>query len=659
MVVYFDSQDSFTQHCDEDKFWALVESQNISHQTPTAIQNLCCHICKQIPTLVYSNGSNHQQYYAMRLSCGNCQTFWNFCGCCSSDHQPSAFTRYTRRQSQNNRRLSIHNITNALDSSLESHASMHNNSLENNDLSMSVDDKQFIHEDSIQSNNPDPRGVESFVINIISNMFDNNVMSNFDINLKEALIRRETNQKYPDYLIKKFWLKNTRCSLKSDDVIVFLRHLRYIMQQSRDENNELSYILSYQRKKKVNQFDVLTSRLQAEKEKNVIAYKAIKSLKALLQSNGISFTSNLDNEFHSIQDNEIEDRNDDYIDLRIPTTFSDMRKILDAKHSLLNNILIPPVLFHDSGNAYVKPSDALRLAICTGVPFEIVSGSNYDCSTLHKRSIYRAPIFKKIISQSNIEDDVITVIYGFWSDGCYCGTESKGKRNLAKMATIHVSHYHVTERHVFPIVFGKKGDDEEDVRKTIIEDMVSLSKRTVPCYIPAMKEVRKVRFLLGYAILDRVEHAETTCFMGATGTFSRQVCLSCPISTIQGNAQVPYSLCKSLRSCWSCWNKRVDLMKRGFFREAQRSRRCLRCYNWDLNAVEYYHHPNFPVDCIPDGEVSAFHANSLKSKAISFVSMKQACSTIFDKVKRGEWTQSKAEHYARRECIRESVWKKV
>ena len=387
----------------------------------------------------------------------------------------------------------------------------------------------------------------------------------------------------------------------------------------------------------------------------------IRSLRDTIIQNGLSLGgTNIPQTVSINHDSAVEENGDEcFVHLRLPMSNSDIRKILEARHSLMSNILTPPITFHCGGISWVKASDILKMSICLGVPFEVVIGPNYDKELLHARSIYRCPAIIKQISDSDIDDDVVTVIYGFWSDGCYCGTESKGIRNQAKVGTIHIAHHHVTERHVFPIYFGRKNDDDDEVKRELIRDMEELSESTIRCYIPSIREVRKVRFLLGYAIQDRIEHAETTCYMGPTGKCSRMTTLSCPISTDIGERNSPYSLCKSLRSCRICWNKRIESMSRGIYHEAYHPRRCRDCYDWNLSSVEYYVPANYPLDSVDINEVSTMHQNAIKTKTITFNTMKAACHQIFDKIKTGAWNQSVADVYARRECIRESVWKKV
>ena len=566
--------------------------------------------------------------------------------------------------------MSISNIFTELDNQVTEHSPVHtrnsliiNESFNNSDLF--VDEETELNEILNQS-----LSVERVVIQTISDMFDDTVITNFDKKLKEALIERETNKRYPDFLIKKYWTKNTECSYSSEDVILLLRHLRFLMKQTRSENMELSYIMTTLIKRRNTQFDKLFTQFQSTKDKLDTACDMLHKLEDILNANAIS--SDIDfNQFYTSlveQDENVTNIDLDVVDVKLPISVPDIRQILEAEHSLLKNLLLPPITYHDSGNSYVMPSDILRLAICMGVEFEAVSGRTYNNKDarrrdLHKRSIYRCSVVRDLIGASDICDDVITVLYGFWSDGCYCGTESKGKRNQAKMTTIHIAHYSVTERHVFPIIFGKKGDNDDEVKETIIQDMIRLSNTTIPCYVPHLKRVCKIRFVLGYALQDRPEHAETTCFMGANGTFSRQVNMSCPISTTTEETHdedsPPNTFCKQLKSCKRCWNKRVQFIQRRNYHEAARSRRCSDCYDWDLVSVEFYPHKEFPIDVLSATEVSAFNEGALKTKVITFDSMKRACRIIFDKVIRDEWTQVVAGHFARRECIRESVWKRI
>ena len=658
--MFFDLQTTFNQLTDHSRFISWIESTlGLSNVTFTTLESLLCKKCNQIPTLVCSNGSSHRYHFALRLSCSSCNAYWNYCKCCTSINQPPTFHCYFRRQIVENSRLTVGQIQRKLDLSVHTHCECHPVVM-NTDVmpqqESGVDDNHFDGHDERGDND-----VEVFVVDIISNMFNVPNPSLFDLKLKDAVIERETHKKYPDYLIKRYWLKNTNCSLRRDEVILFYSYIKFIMKQSLNENTNISFILESWKKRKEIEISRIRETLMFERQKVDLAHETIRQLQNQLLSNGINPVVDLDDVLRTllqpVADTNEKSTND--ICLGIPISVPDIRKVLEREHSLVRNILIPPITLHESGISYVKPSDVLRLALCFGVPFDIVPGKRYSTDILHKRSIYRSPLIRKKIQDSDIEEDVITVVYGFWSDGCYCGTESKGKRNQAKMTTIHIAHYSVTQRHVFPIMFGRKGDSDEEVKKIIIMDMENLAQQTVKCYIPTLMEVRKVRFLLGYALQDRPEHAETTSFMGSTGKFSRYIGLSCPIITDYKENLPAYSPCKALRSCSDCWNKRVELLDRGLFHETARSRRCRHCYDWDLRSVEYVHHEDYPVTVVPPEEISAFNNDALLAKDITFASMRLACHTIYTKVSNGEWTQATTEHFARRECIRVSVWKKV
>lgn len=654
--MLFNCQECFDQSRDENTFSSWVRSLGIPQDTQTAFQAVRCATCKSIPTIVYSDPDNSNCLFAMRFICGRCETFWNVCRSCPINNQPQNFLRLSRRQVRQSNRLTITDIVKRLDDSLLEHSSCHTNQLSNDN------EDDYIHDNDDDDNNVMIENVNTIVEHIISSMFSNNVQSSFNKLLKCAIMERETSKKYPDYLIKKYWLKNADCDLYPEEVLMFLRHVRFIMHQSRQGNIEVTRILSTLHSINSKKYNDVFDRYEEQTKLLEKSQQIIESLKATIASNGISVDVDiLDQSNQTVTNSVLINHADDhsYIHLRLPVTQSDVRKLLETRHSFLSNILIPPIIFDAGGISWTKPSDVLRMALCFGVPIEVVNGRTYDVNSLHIRSIYRSPVIRKLISESDIDDDVMTVIFGYWSDGCYCGTESKGRRNQAKVATIHIAYHEVTERHVFPLLFGRKDDSDEDVKKNLFRDMDELAKTTVLCYIPSLRQVKKVRFLLAYAIQDRIEHAETTCFLGATGKCSRFVTMSCPIVTKVQERGAAYSLCKSLMSCWNCWNKRVDLLNRGMFHEAERSRRCSECYDWNLCSVEFYVPTIFPLDAVNVNELSTIHPNAIKSKKITFQTMKEACHTIFENVKSGTWNQSVADSYAKRECIRESVWKKV
>ena len=121
----------------------------------------------------------------------------------------------------------------------------------------------------------------------------------------------------------------------------------------------------------------------------------------------------------------------------------------------LSNIAVPPIHLHDSGYAYVLPSDILKMSVSLGTDIEIIqAGVPYTHDKPVRRSVYRSPRMNALVEDYSNMEDTLVVLFGLWSDGCYCGTESKGNRNTAKMTTIHICHPNITHDHVFPIAFG-------------------------------------------------------------------------------------------------------------------------------------------------------------------------------------------------------------
>ena len=673
MNQVFDTNITTSRQARDELFENLVQSLMPSEvMTRRQCEDLFyCNKCNKSPSCASYNNSNNPFHFAIRLNCDECHQSWNVCRSCGVQSQPTSFVRVSRRQRINgsDRRVTASTMRTIVDAQLQEHLQCH----ELQDDAFIINHNEEFNRTDVQENTLDPIQISTNIVETaIDSMFDTNSMSEFELKLKEALHERETNSKYPDYLIKKYWIQNMNCQFTEDDVILFLRYARLLLKSSRDDNKEICFIINALLKQKKKRLDDLQEKYDLLRSKMSLAIDTISSLEQLIKGNNISHDIPLPDVYEEIN-SSLSSRTESVInfeelpvvEISLPSTTYQVRKLLEGRNSLLNHILIPPIKAPRDMKPYVLPSCILKLAISTGVPFEIIKGSQYENISLHPRSIYRAATFKNLIRNANVPDDELVVLYGYWSDGCYFGTESKGIRNQAHMTTIHIAHHNVTLRHVFPIMFGKKDCDDVGVKRILIQDMINLSKESVACYVPSLRKVANVRFILGYLLQDRPEHSETTSFMGAGGTFSKRVGLSCPLTSISSNRvhqdeeNLQYTLVKKLASCEECIKQRLDHIQNLHFHEASRSRRCRSCYDWDLETVEYVPHEKFPMDVVPDNEKS-IDGNCLKSKIITFETMKNACQIIYQKVCDKTWTTlEEPSQFARRECIRRETWRKV
>ena len=228
-------------------------------------------------------------------------------------------------------RLTVTDIVKQLDDSLVEHSSCHTTPISN-------DDEDFVNDtvnDSAMFGD-----VSSIVEDIISNMFCNMNDSPFNKRLKQAIIERETSKKYPDYLIKKYWLKNLNYNLYPEEVVMFLRHVRFIMNQSRQGNSEITHILSSLHTINAKKYNDVFQRYQEQSTLLAKSKQLIESLKATMVSNGIAPNLDiLDESLATLSPHEAIDQSDDssYIHLRLPVTQSDVRQLLETNHSFMSN----------------------------------------------------------------------------------------------------------------------------------------------------------------------------------------------------------------------------------------------------------------------------------------------------------------------------------
>ena len=508
--------------------------------------------------------------------------------------------------------------------------------------------------------------------------------NNHNTKMRECLMEKESNKKYPEHLIKKYWMKNSNCSLKDLDILTFLNLVKIISQSSRDENKDLSHLLISLESQRASEFTKLLEKFLLLKNQLSKVKGTLLLLKDLLRVNSIDQSIvDFDQIFKDIDkcmqsnDNIGDTTNADesnidkpVININHPTGFKDMRKVLEGKYSFLGYIPIPPIHLHECGYAYVLPSDILKMSVCFGCDIEIVyAGTSYNNNDLDPRSVYRAPNMKKLIQEYDRSTNALVVLFGLWSDGCYCGTESKGKRNTAKMTTIHICHPKLSQHHVFPIAFGKSKDNDDLVKQIIMDDINHMIGTPVKCYVPFLKKSMDVFFRIGYVLQDRPEHADTTSFMSSGGTYSKMVSFSCPIEVSKNPSHLPNDpeeetsgnarckLVKQLSSCDVCFNNRLDsFCNKDLYRSSSSNRRCAHCYDWDLSIVQYTPPSLFPIS---DISVNERYDNFLKSKEITFTTMEESVKVIFCKIFQKEWTKAKAAQYSRRECITNATFEKV
>lgn len=631
-----------------------------------------CSRCGCSPSTTWYNNTP-LPHHILRFKCDSCKILWNTCITCSSNQCNADFRPVPNR-------LSMAKRIELLDYQCQDHQLRFHSDLivdphinENGGTYESPDHPDEDHNNTHVTN--DLRiSFDSMLNQVFSN--DENI-PNTDY-LREALFHRESTKKYPDFLVMKYWMKTNNCDLPEQDVRIFLRMVKLMRLCSRDDLIDLSFIIDGLCRKHEEERSELNTQLKLCHEKLEAATNLMTSMVNTLTCNNIVLNDKDLSDFQELQSvdegNSISISNN-IVQVPMPRTVKMMRQIIESKNGFLSACPIPQIHLHASGCAYVLPSDALKMSLCFGVPIEHVRGKEYNINGLHRRSIYRCNSIRTRIRSSEVPDDSLTLVLGYWSDGCICGTDSKGGRNSAKTITIHIPHPSMTIRHVFPICFGRKQSDWSEVIQIILDDLKELTTVGMKCYIPALHNVVHIHVLFGYAIQDRPEHAETTSFMSSGGTFSKRVGISCPVNIKRNNQMTQLDvdgdgsnntsdICeKQLPSCTECHTARIRNFCAGQFYAASRSsNRCQRCYDWDMMSVHFKPNDSYPRDMIPNSDHDVGAGNFeyiLKAKKVTFQSMRNAVSTIYSKIHSRTWRKKDAEQYSRTECIRHHTMQQV
>ena len=340
----------------------------------------------------------------------------------------------------------------------------------------------------------------------------------------------------------------------------------------------------------------------------------------------------------------------------LPITISDARKILENKHSFVQQLPLPPIHLQSSdGYSYVLPSDVVELSLALGAEIENIYSRDEDISSLHSRSIFRTPFMREKLSDNNddLHDIDIYVPIAIWSDGFDAGSQAKSNRSLVKLTTLHIPNPKLSIDHVFPIGIGRHHADHESIRRMIWDDIDFLTQVPRLCYIPLLKECKKIKFIMSYLIMDRPEHSEWTGFSSHAGLFSTVPGISCPMHTNRSGNQASQKcgaeVLRPLSSCLVCYLRRKLLYVDGSFSQcATASMACDACDDWDMLKCEYKPTPDYPTD-------SPFYNEVMKSKVITFTSMRQACTIIFDNIYKHNWTKAKVDKFGQVECLRRDI----
>ena len=388
-------------------------------------------------------------------------------------------------------------------------------------------------------------------------------------NIRTLIYKKLSNNSYREHLILDKWLSLNpeEYVISREDCDLFLRIVRQIILNSRDEQAKIADIYSRIEKRNFKEQNKLYNHISKLNEVIETQQTVIKNLcEQLFIDPGESLQS-----VPILHASENDTCHNDMLEinkLTIPQSGKDARFIM---YKFLPGLICPSV--HKSiedGYSYVLPSDVLPIAISSGLLFEHIEKDSNYFNTVNKRSIFQANYIQQLVNNfkndtsTTEESDLTTLMVplGLWSDGCDAGSASKANRNLVKLTTLHFVNPQIKEEHVFPVALGEHNANHDYVRNVLMDDLYTLSQSLKKCYVPSLKKLVQIKFFIAYYIQDRVEHCEFTGFSGHNGVCSTIPGLSCPI-VIENNTNSTdqNTLVKPLQSCDGCFRRRFESIR--------------------------------------------------------------------------------------------------
>ena len=365
----------------------------------------------------------------------------------------------------------------------------------------------------------------NFILQEVNGTF--NIISGYEkalSALQKIIVYFHYEESYASYIIEKKWRKTAiieKSKLNPRQVLVFIKVLRYIVKNSRDE--ALSFVemiadIQYEQNIKNHHY------INRLKEKD----KEIDALRRKLMSIPCGIPLEISPMEISIEKDNLGE------DIIFPRNLRDIQSLLRNKSSILNDLPIPPLIDVDK-ECIVLPSMIVPTVIAIGADIELIT-KDYNHNLLHPRSPYKSPFVIDMISNYTTEgnntmnDELYFVGIGFWSDGADI-SGSKQQRSRIRVYTVHILSYPNHKRNVFPVCISRKQANDKQIFDILMNDLKTLTHTQRKCFVPKLNRSVWIKFFLAYTIQDRPEHADFTGFLGHAGTFSSVVGYSCPIVT--------------------------------------------------------------------------------------------------------------------------------
>ena len=288
----------------------------------------------------------------------------------------------------------------------------------------------------------------------------------------------------------------------------------------------------------------------------------------------------------------------------IPSSKNELRRFMDGKVAVLNNVPIPLVRETING-CYVLPSDFLRLYFCFGVlePHMIKCVDDIEYSTNEISTIWQSKKARECLQNLEINDDsTYKILLSEWSDGFDPNSTSKNNRGSIHITSFSLlGHQNRNDHNLsFPSTISNDNSNHIDIRRIVYDDLKNLRK---PTEFWIGKEFIKVQVIHFLTIQDRPERTKATGHGYHNAKYSGR----------WGWISVFDNL---LLSCEACHGQRCNNVATNASKN-----RCRSCYDWNYDKITF----SLPDDYLTNKKTSKCHQ-------ITFGGMKEAVTTAHSKL---------------------------
>ena len=172
-----------------------------------------------------------------------------------------------------------------------------------------------------------------------------------------------------------------------------------------------------------------------------------------------------------------------YIPIPVLSTENEFRRYFDGKFAILNNVPIPRINTLTNGDAYVLPSDFLRLYFSMGLvmPSMVKRVDDIKYSDGGVSEVWQSKKAKDCLKKLKVQDDsCYKILLCEWSDG-FDPNNNKSNRGSIHVTTF--SMFSENERNdknlSFVATICSDKSDKKEMRRHIYDDLKKLAKPTI------------------------------------------------------------------------------------------------------------------------------------------------------------------------------------